>query len=286
MKNFKFKLALFLVLAIPCSMVVADTNKAFRTDMTFLDFEDITHFLNHPHKQVVHIINYDDSPIVIEKAEVSDRGTVFFKSLTGAVNTYSIKVLNKTTRRILAYEVTWVLKHPFEDYVFHKIRVNSVDPLGPGDKQTLKFRRDKHYRDDAYYYAEISKVEFDDDESIWEAPELENKKTNTRMDALKEEIEALEGDDDGIDLKKLKDQYDIVKGSDTLNQVIEEEAVNTDTETTTTTTTTEQIVESYTTEVLEQGQELTEKDIQFNKLLEEIDKILEEQGVEIPETKE
>lgn len=190
----------------------AVNNRGFRPDMSFMDFEDITEYFHPKHKQTVHIIKHKDSPLEITKAEVSDRGTVFFSGLSGVKNTYSVNVKNNSGRKILAYEVTWVLKHPFEDYVFHKIHSNSIDPVKVDGIQTLKFRRSKHYRDDAYYYVEISKVEFDDDESIWEAPELKSFNQHSRLDAVKEQIDAMgdEGNLDVIDqetLDALKEKY-------------------------------------------------------------------------------
>ena len=227
MKHFtKVFLTLILLLSSVTALFAA-SNKGFRADMTFLDFEDITELFSPIHKQVVHVLNHDDSPLIIKDAEVSDRGTVFFKDLTGAQNTYRLKVKNVSGRRILAYEVTWVLKHPFEDYVFNKMTVNSINPVSAKGTQVIKFRRPKHYRDDAYYYAEISRVEFDDDESIWEAPELDEFDATTRLEKIKKQIDGIDEVDLGEDelsdemLEALDQQYE-----ETEEEVVDEENEN------------------------------------------------------------
>lgn len=166
---------------------------SFDPEATFIDLEFFTNMFKKQHSQIVHIINNEGSPVVILKAEVADKGTRRFPDLKDGVDDYQIKVINKSGRAILAYEVTWTLKHPFEDYTFKKISANSVDKLLPGKKQILEFRRDKYFRDDAYYYVEITKVEFNDDESIWEAPEHEQ--SFSELDALKKEIELMEEGD-------------------------------------------------------------------------------------------
>ena len=166
---------------------------SFDPEMTILDLEFITDLFKTRHKQTVHIINNPDSPVIVKAAEVSDKGTRNFKDLKDGVDDYQIEVQNVSGRPILAYETTWTLKHPFEDYTFKKITVNSVDPLLVGRSQKLEFRRDKYFRSDAYYYVEITKVEFDDDESVWEAPEHEE--TYTEFDAIKKEIDSIDEKD-------------------------------------------------------------------------------------------
>jgi len=189
--NLLFSIILLIALAKPGLARMM----SFDPEMTIFDFEYITNLFKKPHIQTVHILNSPDSPIVIRNVEVSDKGTRRFKDLKDGVDDYQIKVENVSGRAILAYEVTWTLKHPFEDYTFKKITANSTDQLAAGKLQKLEFRRDKYFRDDAYYYVEITKVEFDDDESIWEAPEHEE--IYTKFDAIKKEIDALE--EKGID---------------------------------------------------------------------------------------
>ena len=75
--------------------------------------------------------------------------------------------------------------------------------------QTFKFKRAKHYRDDTYYYVHISKVEFEDDESIWEAPNIDEYKRIGPIDKVKVEIDAMEDSNDlsnpdSINLYELK----------------------------------------------------------------------------------
>jgi len=165
----------------------------FDPEMTFIDLEFFTNMFKKHHEQTVHIISNEGSPVVISEAVVADKGTKRFPDLHDGVDTYRVKVKNISGRPILAYEVTWTLKHPFEDYTLKKITVNSIDLLGQGSKQTLEFTKDKYFRSDAYYYVEITKVEFDDDESIWEAPEHED--IFTEFDAIKKEIDSIEEED-------------------------------------------------------------------------------------------
>lgn len=187
----------------------AVSNKGFRSDMTFMDFDDITNFFHKGHKNVVHIIKHADAPVSIVSAEVVDKGTLYFESLKGSQNTYEVKVHNDSGKDILAYQVHWILKHPFENYISHRIVANSIKSLKSGATQTFRFKRNKHFRDDAYYYVEISKVEFLDDENIWEAPDVEEYKRVGPMDKVKEEIDAMEDSNDlsnpdSINLDELK----------------------------------------------------------------------------------
>lgn len=161
----------------------------FSPETTFLDFEDITNLFHKRYKQAVNIYTSADSPITILKAEVSDRGTRRFPDLKGGVDDYQVKVRNVSGKLIRSYEVTWTLRHPFEDYTIKKISTNSIEKLGINRTQKLEFRRDKYFRDDAYYYVEITKVQFDD-ESVWEAPEREE--VYSELDAIKKEIESID----------------------------------------------------------------------------------------------
>jgi len=138
-----------------------------------IEWEDLVKYFKKPTQQSVHVINNYASPISILEASVYDQGSSRFKNLTDVFHTYTAKVVNNTGRTILSYELTWTLKHPFEDYVFHTIKTNSIDPVGPSAQQILKFRRDKHYREDAYYFVEVTKVQFSDTDQVWEAPKHE-----------------------------------------------------------------------------------------------------------------
>jgi hypothetical protein len=156
---------------------------------SFLDFEELLRPFVNKHEQTVHIINHVGCPIVIDEARVKDEGSDHFRTFTGILDTYRLKVRNVSGKKILAYRVAWILKHPFENWVFRKIVANSIDLMDSGEIQTISFKRDKHYRQDAYYYAEVVKVEFDD-ESIWEAPEHDE--TMTVDDILQQEIESID----------------------------------------------------------------------------------------------
>lgn len=196
-------------------------NRGFHSDMTFIDLEDISDKYKKRNEQNVRIINHANSPIIIKNASVADKGTIAFKDLHSAQNTYEIEVMNMTSRLVLAYEVTWVLKHPFEDFVYHKIHTNSINKVDPNASQKLTFRRPKHFRDDAYYYVEISKVEFYDNESVWEAPDTDSFTAGSQYDQIKEEIESMPNDE--IDLKALKKEIE-QEEEEFIDAVKEEEA--------------------------------------------------------------
>lgn len=195
MRNF---VPLLVIVLFVCSLQPAKS---------FLDFEDFLIPFKKHHLQTVHVINHVDAPVSIIEARVDDRGSNHFKSFTGILDTYHLKVRNISGKKILAYRIAWTLKHPFQDWVYRKIEVNSIDLFMPGALQTVSFKRDKHYRQDAYYYAEISKVEFDD-ETIWKAPEHEE--TMTADDIIQQELNTIEEksiDDLSIDdLKELAPQ--------------------------------------------------------------------------------
>jgi len=197
-------------------------NRGFQSDMTFIDLEDISSKYNN-NEQNVRIINHANSPIIIKNASVADKGTIAFKDLHSAQNTYEVEVQNTTNRLVLAYQVTWVLKHPFEDFIYHKIHTNSINKVDPNASQKLTFRRPKHFRDDAYYYVEISKVEFYDNESVWEAPDIDSFTAGTQYDAIKEEIDSMPEDE--IDLQALKKEID-QEEEEFIDAVKEEELEN------------------------------------------------------------
>lgn len=198
-------------------------NRGFHSDMTFIDLEDISSKYKKNNEQNVRIINHANSPIIIKNASVADKGTIAFKDLYSAQNTYEVEVQNTTNRLVLAYQVTWVLKHPFEDFIYHKIHTNSINKVDPNASQKLTFRRPKHFRDDAYYYVEISKVEFYDNESVWEAPDIDSFTAGTQYDAIKEEIDSMPEDE--IDLQALKKEID-QEEEEFIDAVKEEELEN------------------------------------------------------------
>jgi hypothetical protein len=198
-------------------------NRGFHSDMTFIDLEDISNKYKKNNEQNVRIINHANSPIIIKNASVADKGTIAFKDLHSAQNTYEVEVQNTTNRLVLAYQVTWVLKHPFEDFIYHKIHTNSINKVDPNASQKLTFRRPKHFRDDAYYYVEISKVEFYDNESVWEAPDIDSFTAGTQYDAIKEEIDSMPEDE--IDLQALKKEID-QEEEEFIDAVNEEELEN------------------------------------------------------------
>ena len=138
-----------------------------------IEWEDLVKYFKKPTQQSVHMINNYASPLSIMEASIYDQGSVRFENLTDVFHTYTAKVKNNTGRKILSYELTWTLKHPFQDFVFHTIKTNSIDPVEPAAEQVLKFRRDKHYREDAYYFVEVTKVQFSDTDQVWEAPKHE-----------------------------------------------------------------------------------------------------------------
>lgn len=151
------------------------------------------------------MINHEGAPITIESASVSDRGTKGFAELKDAVNDFVVNVHNNSGRNVLSYQVAWTMKFPFEDYIVKKIKANSIELLKSGDEQELEFRRDKFFRDDVYYFVEISKVEFDDDRSIWEAPLSDE--TSTEYEKIQKELHELE--EMGIDLSDKEEDIDV-----------------------------------------------------------------------------
>jgi hypothetical protein len=135
-----------------------------------IEWEDLVKYFQKPKKESVHAINNYGSPISIIDVSVYDQGTARFKNLNNVFHTYTAKVKNNSGRPILSYELTWTMKHPFEDYVYHTIKTNSIERLDPYQDQVLQFRRDKHHREDAYYFVEVTKVQFTDTDQVWEAP--------------------------------------------------------------------------------------------------------------------
>lgn len=135
------------------------------------------------------ILNVEGAPVKILEAKVADKGSARNKSMTGIFHDFSAKVVNTTNRDIMAFRLVWTLKLPFQSWVQKSIETNSIEVLKAGATQTIHFKIDKHFRDDAYYYVTIPSVQFSDDE-IWEAPE--NEETATRLEKVKSEIDSLE----------------------------------------------------------------------------------------------
>ncbi|MDD9898202.1 MAG: hypothetical protein OXU45_04285 [Candidatus Melainabacteria bacterium] len=186
---------------------------------SFFDLDEILRPFRKKHEQTVHIINHIGCPVVIDEAHVGDRGSDHFKTFTGILDTYRVKVRNASGKKILAYRVAWTLKHPFQNWVFRKIVANSIDMMDVGTEQTVSFKRDKHYRQDAYYYAEIIKVEFDD-ETIWEAPEHDD--AMTVEDILQQEIDEM--DETSIDDLSLDEVHKLLPSADE-EQELESESI-------------------------------------------------------------
>jgi hypothetical protein len=162
----------------------------FDPETTIIDLEDVFNLFKKRHRQTVKIVNNEDSPMKIFFAEVSDRGTRRFDDMKGAVDDFQVKVQNISGKPILTYEVSWTMRHPFEEYIIKKVSVNSIDKLDVGKTQKLEFRKDKYHRNDTFYYVEVTRVEFED-ETIWEAPEKEDD-FFTQINSIKNEIDTLE----------------------------------------------------------------------------------------------
>jgi len=158
-KTLNYFLLVFLL------MMSFNPSKAF-----LIEWEDLVQYFKKPTKQSVHVLNNYGSPLSITEASVYDQGSARFKELTNVFHTFTVNVKNNTSRTILSYELSWTMKHPFENYVYHTIKTNSIDPLAPSQNQIFKFKRDKHYRDDVYYFVEVTRVQFADSDDIWEAP--------------------------------------------------------------------------------------------------------------------
>ncbi len=153
-----------LKLSIAILLLMSSTTQSARS---IIDMDDVARLLEKKHPQEVIIVNYQDSPVIIKSATIEDLGSARFKNFQGVFNTYQATVKNQTNRRVLSYQLKWILKHPFKNYAEKVIVVNNIDTLGPKADQSILFRTDKYYRDDAFYFVEISKVQFDD-ETIWE----------------------------------------------------------------------------------------------------------------------
>lgn len=201
LKKIFLTLILLTSALFPCSARIMDLDP----EASILDFEDIFNLFKKRHKQTVKITHNEDSPVKIIFAEVSDRGTRRFDDMKGAVDDFQVKVQNLSDKVVMTYEVTWTMRHPFEEYVIKKVTVNSINKLAIGKTQKLEFRKDKYHRDDTYYNVEITRAEFED-ESIWEAPEKEDD-FFTQLDYLKKEINSIEEKDiEDMSLEEIKEK--------------------------------------------------------------------------------
>jgi hypothetical protein len=154
---------LVLILALSCT-----PSSAF-----LIEWEDLKPFFQKPQMQSVRVLNNYGAPVSILEASIYDQGSDRFKNLNNVFHTFTAKVKNNTGRTILSYELSWAMKHPFENYVYHTIKTNSIDSLAIGEEQILKFKRDKHFREDVYYFVEVTRVQFADSDEVWEAPKHE-----------------------------------------------------------------------------------------------------------------
>ncbi len=196
---------------IPLVIVVCFLSLA-QPAKSFLEFEKFLIPFKKKHIQTVKIINHPDAPVEILEAKVADKGSEKTKTLTGIFNDFSVKVKNIGDKDIMAYRVAWTLKLPFQNWVDQRTEVNSIDVLPVGKEQSIHFKKDKFFRDDAYYYVEIMRVQFTD-ESIWEAPEIEE--TQTREDKVKEEIESIEEKSiKEMTLEEIKQKLQITNGAE------------------------------------------------------------------------
>lgn len=168
-------------LLVFCLVISLNPARAF-----LIEWDDLKKYFQKPAKQSVHVLNNYGSPVSITEASVYDQGSARFENLDGVFHTFTANVKNNTSRTILAYEITWTMKHPFENYVYHTIKTNSIDSLAPAQAQVLKFKRDKHYRDDAYYFVEVTRVQYADSDEIWEAPIHETNLSN--LESIKTQI--------------------------------------------------------------------------------------------------
>lgn len=178
---------------------------------SFIEFEQIWAPFKKTKPRVVKVINQEGVPLLIAKAEVRDKGSERTKELNGVYNDYKVIVQNNSGKDVLAYRIAWILKLPFQNWVEERIEVNSIHPLPAGASQSLNFKMDKYFRDDAYYYVEVMKVQYTD-ESIWEAPESEE--VITRQDKVKQEIESIqEGSIEDLSLDEIKQQVNGTNGA-------------------------------------------------------------------------
>lgn len=117
-------------------------------------------------KEVIEV-NHKGSPIIVFGASVQDTGSARFKNYTGVFNTYIVNIKNTSSSKVLRCQLKWIIKLPFKNYAERVITITNIKSMKPGDQQSLKFRTDKYYREDAVYFVEIAKVEFDNGK-IWE----------------------------------------------------------------------------------------------------------------------
>ena len=130
---------------------------------SFIEFEKFLIPFQKKHIQTVKIINHPGAPVEILSAAVADKGSDMTKSLNGIFNDFSVKVKNTSGKDVMSYRVAWTLKLPFQSWVDRRTELNSIEVLHAGQEQELNFKKDKHFRDDAYYYVEIVRVQFSEE---------------------------------------------------------------------------------------------------------------------------
>ncbi len=147
-------------------------------------------------KVAVELLHDEGSPVKLLSAEVTDKGTSLLK-MKGLEQSFTTKVENNSTRKVLAYQLVWERHLPFEEYAEQDFRINSASSLKAGAKDTLEFKRPIHYRNDAFYKVFIAKVLFSD-ETVWKSPrdfdvggywadikrQIENVETTKAIEAL------------------------------------------------------------------------------------------------------
>lgn len=176
-----------------------------------IEWVDVVSYFQKPHKQFVRILNNPGSPVSILEASIYDQGTARFKSLSNVFHTFTAKVKNNTGRKILTYELSWSIRHPYENFVYYKIKANSIDSLDIGQEQILQFRRDKYYRDDVYYFVEITRVQFADSDEVWEAPKHEASLTS--LESIKTQINSETNNTSKPSIEGITNDLDPVNGA-------------------------------------------------------------------------
>ncbi len=182
MKNTK------LILVILVSLLAANPSQAF-----FLDFDKFFEKRHNKKQKVnIQIINDESCPVEIIEADVSDKGGMKFKELKDIYHTFTTKVLNTSDDKVITYQLAWRIRLPFRDYVDHSVIVDSIESLEAGEEQSINFKRDKYFRNDASYIVQVTKVELDGNK-LWEAKDLEI--TQDRWAKAKSVLEETESND-------------------------------------------------------------------------------------------
>jgi hypothetical protein len=132
----------------------------------------------------VNIINNPDCPLKIYSAKIKDKGTKELK-IKGVEESFISKVKNKSDKTILSYQILWTRSLPFDNFETKNIWANSIKPLKAHKKQTLMLRKPSHFRADAYYDIQITKILYEDKE-IWDSG-IDEK--GQRWEEIRKEIE-------------------------------------------------------------------------------------------------